>query len=164
MPMVDLQDAQLFYTDSGRRPEHDEPPMLLVHGWTCDSQDWVFQPDVFEERHRVIAVDPRGHGRSPAPAADLALLLERLDVGPVVVVGHSLGGSVAAVLAVEYPALVQAMVAVEPAYGQPEAVVEWMREASEQFGDDAGNEFAARLQAATEPNTAAWLKTWQAQT
>lgn len=164
MPVVELGDVDMFFTDDG-----DGPPVLLVHGWTCDSHDWVFQIDAFAERHRVIAVDLRGHGRSSAPvsdytaqryAADIALLLERLDVDPVVVVGHSLGGSVAAVLAVEYPALVRAMVAVEPAYGQPQAGIEWMREMSQQFGDDAGNELATQLQAATEPTAPAWLKTW----
>lgn len=164
MPVVELGDVDMFFTDDG-----DGPPVLLVHGWTCDSHDWVFQLDAFAERHRVIAVDLRGHGRSSAPAsdytaqryaADIALLLERLGVDQVVVVGHSLGGSVAAVLAVEYPELVRAMVAVEPAYGQPEAAVEWMREMSAQFGDDAGNELATQLQAATEPLAPAWLRTW----
>lgn len=170
MPVIDVGDARLFYTDSGG----NGVPLLLVHGWTCDSHDWVFQLDSFEQRHRVIAVDLRGHGRSSGAeggdaehdysaqryAGDLAVLVDQLDAGPVVAVGHSLGASVAAALALEHPHLVLAMVAVEPAYGQDPATVEWMRRAAEQFGDDAGNALAAQLQGATEPLAPAWLQTW----
>lgn len=164
MPIVDLGDVRLFCTDEGAGP-----PVLLVHGWTCDSHDWVFQLDAFAEHHRVIAVDLRGHGRSSAPeadytaqrhAADLALLLDRLDVGPVVVVGHSLGASVAAALAVEHPERVRATVAVEPAYGQTAETVEFLRGAAAQFGDDAGSALAAQLQGATEPLAPRWLLAW----
>jgi pimeloyl-ACP methyl ester carboxylesterase len=167
MPVMDTDEVELFFTDSG---EGAGPPLLLVHGWTCDSHDWSFQLDAFAARHRVVAVDLRGHGRSaPAPdgdytaqryAADLAVLLTRLQTGPVVVIGHSLGGSVAAALAVEHPALVRAMVAVEPAYGQAPETVEWMRTAAQSFGDEAGNELAADLLGATEPLAPQWLRTW----
>ena len=169
MPTIDVGEVELFFTDSGEGAETDGPPILLVHGWTCDSHDWLFQLDPFQAEHRVIAVDLRGHGRSSAPesgysmqryAADLATLLQRYEVDPVVVVGHSLGGSVAAALAVEYPSLVRAMVAVEPAYGQDKAVVDWMREAAEQFGHQGGNELAASMLGGTEPHTPQWLKTW----
>jgi pimeloyl-ACP methyl ester carboxylesterase len=169
MPVVDVGSVSLFCTDSEPDAGFGGPALLLIHGWGCDSHDWSFQLDAFEARHRVIAVDLRGHGRSSVPegdygaqdyAQDLATLLARLDTGPVVAIGHSLGGSVAAALAVEHPELVQAMVAVEPAYGQDEATVEWMRGASVHFGSEGGNELAAQLQGSTEPNTPAWLKTW----
>jgi pimeloyl-ACP methyl ester carboxylesterase len=82
--------------------------------------------DPFGARHRVIAPDLRGHGRSSQVAGgltpqdfagDLALLLDDLGTRPAVVVGHSLGAAVASVLAVERPDLVRAVVAVDPAYG-----------------------------------------------
>ena len=77
-------------------------------------------------KYRVIAVDLRGHGHSSAPedgstprgfADDLAALLHLLDTGPVVAVGHSMGGAVVAALAVEHPSLVRAIVPVDAAYG-----------------------------------------------
>lgn len=168
MPFARAGDATLFFTD-GDDPGVGAPPVLLVHGWTCDSHDWVFQLDPLARRHRVLAADLRGHGRSSAPekdytaqryAADLAELLEQRAVGPVVAVGHSLGASVVAALAVEHPGRVLATVSVEPAYGQGEASLTWMRAATEPFGSEAGNALAAAMQAATEPHAPAWLTTW----
>ncbi|GAA4580080.1 hypothetical protein GCM10023194_07400 [Planotetraspora phitsanulokensis] len=122
MSYFTVGDGRLFYTDEGSGGE----TVLFVHGGTCDSHDWAAQLDPFAARHRVIAPDLRGHGRSSQAAGgftphdfagDLALLLDGLGTGPVVVVGHSLGAAAASVLAVERPDLVRAVVAVDPAYG-----------------------------------------------
>jgi len=170
MPTTDVEGVQLFYTDSGEQAGHTGPPLVLLHGWTCDSHDWVFQFEAFEARHRVIALDLRGHGRSAVPespdwsalrhAADVAAVLRRLGVERVVAVGHSLGGVVAAALAVEHADLVVATVGVEPAYGQDEATAAYLRDVTAEFGTYEGNALAARLQEATEPSTPAWLRAW----
>jgi pimeloyl-ACP methyl ester carboxylesterase len=121
MAFADLGDVQLFYTDEGI----GDPPMLFVHGYTCDSHDWSWQLPHFAAEHRVIALDLRGHGRSSTPdsgfeprvfAADVARLLEQLGCAPVVAVGHSLGALVVSALAVEHPDMIQALVAVDPGY------------------------------------------------
>src|SRR4051794_29740452 len=134
MAFATFDDLELFYTDEG-----EGPPVLFVHGWSCDSHDWTWQLEAFTARHRVIAADNRGHGRSSVPkygyrprtfAADLARLVEHLDAGPVVAVGHSLGGVIVSALAVEHPDLVRAVVAVDPAY----ALGESMRDAILQMG------------------------------
>jgi len=118
---ADLGEVRLFYTDEGRRA----PPILFVHGYSCDSHDWMWQLPHFARSHRVIAVDLRGHGRSSAPAegyeskvfaADVATLLQRLETGPVIAVGHSMGCNVVSALAVEHPASVTAAVCVDPSY------------------------------------------------
>lgn len=118
-------DVELFYTDDGSQ----RVPMLFVHGTACDSHDWSWQLAHFGETHRVIAVDLRGHGRSSAPAdgydaaalaADVAGLLRRLGCGPVVAVGHSLGGIVVSLLAAEHPEMVSAVVGADPAYLVPD--------------------------------------------
>ena len=102
-------------------------PMLLVHGWGADGRSW--NPVRFAGR-RVITVDLRGHGLSPVPpdgyrpcdyAADLAVLLQALDVDSVVAVGHSMGGQIVTQLAIEHPDLVRALVMIDPAYGADEA-------------------------------------------
>ncbi|RVX41593.1 pimeloyl-ACP methyl ester carboxylesterase [Nonomuraea polychroma] len=99
------------------------PPLLLVHGWGGDHRVW----DTLDfGARRVIAVDLRGHGKSPAPAAgytpaDLAGDLLPLIEEPVVAVGHSMGAQVVTALAVEHPSAVRAMVVVAPAYGADEA-------------------------------------------
>jgi pimeloyl-ACP methyl ester carboxylesterase len=155
---------ELFHTDEG-----NGPPIVLVHGWTCDSHDWAFQFNEFTASHRVIAPDLRGHGRSPVPAdgydphvfaSDIAALVHRLGCGPVVAVGHSLGGLVVAALAVEHPDLVRATVAVDPAYGIDDAtraaITSWLPE----LGTAAGNEFVSQVLLAAEPSTPVWLRAW----
>ncbi|MFF0269852.1 alpha/beta fold hydrolase [Kribbella sp. NPDC004536] len=102
-------------------------PLLLVHGWGGDARAWSA---LNFAGHRVLAVDLRGHGHSPVLrtgyrpadyARDLTALVERLEVGPVVAVGHSMGGQIVAELALERPDLVSAVVAIDPAYGADEA-------------------------------------------
>jgi pimeloyl-ACP methyl ester carboxylesterase len=125
VPFLEIDDVRLFFTDDGEQ----DPPVLLVHGYTADTHDWSWQIPELVASHRVIAVDLRGHGRSSAPsggytthrfATDLAELLEHLQVGPVVAVGHSMGGNVVSALAVEHPERVLGVVAVDPAYLLPD--------------------------------------------
>ena len=90
----------LAYEDAG----HGEPAVVLVHGVACNRAFMAPQAQFLKATHRVVAIDLRGHGDSDAPrqrytigalADDVAWMCERLDVGRVVVVGHSLGGLVA---------------------------------------------------------------------
>lgn len=122
MAYLETNGVRLFYTDEG-----SGPPVVMVHGWTCDSHDWSWQiPAFLGTGHRVIALDLRGHGRSSVPAdgydprtfaADIAGLLRARETGPVIALGHSLGGCIVSALAVEYPNLVRAIVPVDSAYG-----------------------------------------------
>jgi pimeloyl-ACP methyl ester carboxylesterase len=127
MAFAEVGDVRLFYTDEGS----GDPPILFVHGYSCDSHDWSWQLPHFAEKHRVLAVDLRGHGRSSAPPAgygagqladDLAGLLRELRVPPVVAFGHSMGGVVVSALAVEHPSLVRGLVCVDPAYLLPDDI------------------------------------------
>ncbi|GAA0363886.1 alpha/beta hydrolase [Actinoallomurus spadix] len=131
MPFADLADpgrpgggVRLFHTDDGA----GDPPLLLVHGWGSDSQEWAWHLPDLVTRRRVIAVDLRGHGASSTPpsgfrprdmATDLLRLLDHLDVPQVIGVGHSMGGQIVSILAVEHPDRVKALVCVDPGYGHP---------------------------------------------
>jgi pimeloyl-ACP methyl ester carboxylesterase len=130
MAFADVGDVRLFFTDDGAG---SGPPILFVHGYACDSQDWNWQIPHFVSNHRVIALDLRGHGWSNAPksgydpitfAADIAGLLQQLRCPPVVAVGHSLGGLVVSALAVEHPETVSGLVAVDPAYLVADSTIE----------------------------------------
>jgi pimeloyl-ACP methyl ester carboxylesterase len=127
MPFADVDGVRLFYTDDGT----SDSVMLLVHGWGSDSQEWSPHIPTLRERHRVVAVDLRGHGHSGCRdtgntprrmAEDIAELLAGLGTGPVVAVGHSMGGQVVSHLAVEHPETVRAVVTVDPGYGLTDTV------------------------------------------
>ncbi len=98
------------------------PVLLFIHGWLRSTADWSRQARAFRSRHRVIRVDLRGHGHSPAPpggyarrelAADVVALMERLELSNVVLVGHSMGCGVALDVAVAAPRRVCALALVD---------------------------------------------------
>lgn len=165
MPFVSLDDVKLFYTDDGV----GDPPILFVHGYTCDSHDWSWQLAHFAEHHRVIAVDNRGHGRSSVPdtgydhldfANDTAALLDHLDCGPVVAVGHSLGGVIVSALAVERPDLVQAVVSVDPGYLISDEVSAGLGPVLDALDADPVPVAQATLGGTYTPASPAALRTW----
>lgn len=88
------------------------PALLLVHGIGDSSDTWRPVFDQLARDHMVIAPDLLGHGRSEKPRADYTIagfangmrdLLSLLGVERVTVVGHSLGGGVAAQFAYQFP-------------------------------------------------------------
>jgi pimeloyl-ACP methyl ester carboxylesterase len=115
----------LHYQEAGS----GAPPILLVHGWTHDHTYLAPQFERFRSRHRVVAVDLRGHGSSDKPdqdytmagfADDLAWLARELGLHRPVVIGHSMGGVVALDLAARYPDLPAAVVMLDsPAFPPP---------------------------------------------
>jgi pimeloyl-ACP methyl ester carboxylesterase len=61
--------VRLAYEESGS----GSPPIVLVHGWTCNHTYFSPQREHFSKRHRVIAVDLRGHGESDKPHGSYAI-------------------------------------------------------------------------------------------
>jgi long-chain acyl-CoA synthetase len=110
--------VRLSVVDVG--PEQPERTLVLVHGFAGTSAWWRYQMEALMDRHRLIALDLRGHGWSGRPAggyrlaqlaADIAAVLDALPVrSPVVAAGHSVGGFVAAELALRYPERVGALI------------------------------------------------------
>lgn len=98
---------------------------VFLHGYGGNARQWVYQLRHFSTENRVIALDLRGHGLSNAPntrysmeeiQADLLATLDLLGVsGPVVLVGHSFGGAVAAQFAAEHPQRVARLVLIATA-------------------------------------------------
>ncbi|MDA8044920.1 MAG: alpha/beta hydrolase [Actinomycetota bacterium] len=157
---------RLFYTDEGE----GGPPILFVHGYSCDSHDWSWQIPHFVEHHRVIAMDNRGHGRSSVPdtgydhgdfAADTAGLIDHLGCGPVVAIGHSLGGVIVSTLAIERPDLVRAVVSVDPGYLVPDAMGQALGPVIEALqAEDPAPAAQAMLSATYSPASPMPLRTW----
>ncbi len=109
--------GELFARDSGGPGQ----AVLLLHGWMATADlNWIgAYDDLVDAGYRVLALDHRGHGRglrSVEPfrlldcAHDAAALLAALDTGPALVVGYSMGGTVAQLLAREHPELVAGLV------------------------------------------------------
>jgi pimeloyl-ACP methyl ester carboxylesterase len=99
-----------------------DPPFVFVHGWCSSLRHWDAQIEHFAPRHRVLAVDRRGHGGSDAPdggytaaqhAADLAEVAGAEGVRAAVVVAHAGGGPTALAYARAYPELVRAVVLID---------------------------------------------------
>jgi pimeloyl-ACP methyl ester carboxylesterase len=56
VPFAAAGAVSLFYTDDGS----GDPPLLFVHGFSCDGHDWSWQITHFVDRHRVITFDNKG--------------------------------------------------------------------------------------------------------
>ncbi len=113
--MSTVNGVELFYRDTGG----DGPGVLCLHGKWGRGETWMDMMSRLRDRYRIIAPDQRGHGLSGRPVAryagedfakDAYELMERLGLGPAVVVGHSIGGRNAAYLAALYPQAVKALV------------------------------------------------------
>lgn len=98
------------------------PPIVFVHGFACAHGDWAAQIAHLSSRHRIIAVDLRGHGESGGTpdecsieryGADIAEVMRALDLHSAVVVGHSLGCRVVTEAALQAPERVAAVVFVD---------------------------------------------------
>ena len=98
MPEITANQVSLHYTDS----EGEGRPVVLIHGWPLSSASWSEQvPALTDAGYRVITSDRRGFGDSEKPesgydydtfAADLAGLLDGLDLTDASLVGFSMGG------------------------------------------------------------------------
>ncbi len=106
-------------------PSPAQPPVLILHGWLDQGASWRrVAADLAAAGHPVIAPDHRGHGRSahtpagsyyhfPDYIADVDALLRALDLPPVILVGHSMGGTIATTVAALRPERVSRLVLVD---------------------------------------------------
>jgi non-heme chloroperoxidase len=99
MSMITHEGVDIFYKDWGPK---NAQPIVFHHGWPLSGDDWDAQMLYFVDKgYRVIAHDRRGHGRSAQVsdghdmdhyAADIAAMVEHLDLRNAVHIGHSTGG------------------------------------------------------------------------
>ena len=105
----------------------DEPagdPVVLLHGFGGDLNNWLFNTEKLAERRRVYALDLPGHGESSkdvgagdlaAFAAALGGFLDAVDAARAHLVGHSMGGAIALTYALEQPDRVAWLTLIAPA-------------------------------------------------
>lgn len=128
-------DASLAYRWAGPA-DPATPTLVLLHGLGDSGDCWPDAVRRWSPTHRVVGVDALGHGRSPRftpeqlaapdPMEEMYAATERTLTevvtahgGPVVLVGHSMGGGIAAALAARRPDLVAAAVLEDPAWRDP---------------------------------------------
>ncbi|MBI6630151.1 alpha/beta fold hydrolase [Pontibaca salina] len=95
----------------------DAPPLLIAHGLFGSARNWGVIAKRLSDSRQVLAVDMRNHGESPrsethdynSMAGDLAEVIAQSG-GPVDVLGHSMGGKAAMVLALEHADLVNRLI------------------------------------------------------
>ncbi|MGU3473534.1 alpha/beta fold hydrolase [Paenibacillus sp. D51F] len=108
--------TELAYRDNGGAAGQEDV-LVLLHGFCGSSAYWEKVLPILEKRYRVLTPDLRGHGGSSGAreavlgmeelAEDVAALLDALEIGPAVVLGHSLGGYAALALAERHAALLK---------------------------------------------------------
>jgi 3-oxoadipate enol-lactonase len=109
--------GEFFLRDTGG----EGPTVMLLHGWMASADlNWHgAYDDLAAAGYRVLAIDHRGHGRGLRPlnpfrladcAADAAAVLRELAVTPAVVVGYSMGGAIAQLVARDQPDVVGGLV------------------------------------------------------
>jgi pimeloyl-ACP methyl ester carboxylesterase len=123
------QRLRLHFVDWGN---HEKPPLVLVHGGRDHARNWDWVAKSLRNDYHVIAPDLRGHGDSEWARGghymiqefvlDLAQLLNALDLFPITLVGHSLGGSVVTHYTSVYPDNVKKLVNIE-GLGPPPAMI-----------------------------------------
>ncbi|SDK12857.1 Pimeloyl-ACP methyl ester carboxylesterase [Bradyrhizobium sp. Rc2d] len=97
-------------------------PLVFVHGFTTTAEFWREQVETFSVRHQMIRINLPGHGRSPRPenraytieafVEDVLRVYRELAIDSAVLVGLSMGGTVAQTFALTYPDRVRALVLV----------------------------------------------------
>ena len=109
--------GELFLRDTGG----DGPVVMLLHGWVASADlNWFGAYDALAAAgYRVLAIDHRGHGRGLRPltpfrmvdcAGDAAAALRVLGAAPATVVGYSMGGAIAQLMARDHPDVVGGLV------------------------------------------------------
>ncbi|MFE5406647.1 alpha/beta fold hydrolase [Streptomyces sp. NPDC056580] len=112
---VDVGGLRLAYQISG---PPDAPPLVLLHALGEDATDWEAVVPALARSRRAYALDLRGHGRSDWPGdyslelmqADVLRFMDALGLGPVDLIGHSMGGIVAYLLSQDHPQLVSRLI------------------------------------------------------
>lgn len=108
----------LFYSRYGE----SGPPLIVLHGLLGEHGNWhTLSRTAFQDVARVYAVDQRNHGRSPhtdridypSMAADLRSFIDRHDLAPAILLGHSMGGKTAMQTALSYPDRVDRLLVVD---------------------------------------------------
>ena len=112
--MADGMDVELFYEEKGQGL-----PFIFLHGNGEDGSYFKNQTEYFKNKYRTIAVDSRGHGKSPRGTAPLSIgqfsrdlydFMNLLGIPSAIILGFSDGANVAMTFAMNRPEMVKALI------------------------------------------------------
>ena len=127
-----IDGRRISYAGTGQGGE----VVLLIHGYGGDRNSWLFLQEPLAARHRVYALDLPGHGTSSKDVGDGSVgtlagavigVLDTIGAGRAHLVGHSLGGAVAAAVAAGNPARVSSLTLIAPSGFGPEINAGYLR-------------------------------------
>ena len=122
--ICETNDIRISYTRTGG----NKTPIVLLHGLMGNGLCWTGLARTLENEYDVIMPDARGHGYSSAPdfgyryedhANDIVGLINALRLPPPILLGHSIGGMTAAVVASRNPILLRSLILADPTFLSP---------------------------------------------
>ncbi|WP_142687214.1 alpha/beta fold hydrolase [Chitinophaga polysaccharea] len=122
--ICEANNISIHYTRTGG----NKPPLILLHGLMTNGLCWTDLAHALERDYDIIMPDARGHGRSGVPdygyryedhANDIAGLINALELPPPFLLGHSMGGMTAAVVASRKPNLFRGLILADPTFLSP---------------------------------------------
>jgi N-formylmaleamate deformylase len=121
----EVNGVNLHYWRTGR----DKPTVIALHGLSGSGACWTPLGRALEGEFDLVMPDARGHGKSSAPlhgysysdhASDVLGLIEALELTAPVLLGHSMGGMTAAVVASQLGSAIRGVILVDPTFISPE--------------------------------------------
>jgi non-heme chloroperoxidase len=148
--------VQVRYVERGA--QDPSRVVIMLHGFTDSSYSFQSLMDRLDPTIQAIAIDQRGHGESSKPgccyapqdfAADVVAFMDARQIKAATIVGHSMGGVVAQLVAIRSPERVSGLVIVgsSPSFANP--AVEGLLSAVKELSDPIDRKFAAEFQAST---------------
>lgn len=119
----------IHYLRTGGSRGGFKPPLVLLHGLIGNGATWTPVARALEDEYDVLMPDARGHGRSSTPlhgyryedhASDVVGLIRSLGLAAPFVLGHSMGGMTAAVVASRAADRIRGVILVDPTFLSPE--------------------------------------------
>ena len=125
MPYATIKARQIHYFDSKvlHHATNDRPAIFMIHGLGSSQNYWMPVISRLSSKFRCIALDSYGAGRSKSEGEQLGLdemaddvvgLMEVLSIQKAVIAGHSMGGTMACIIASKHPGHVAGVVPVGP--------------------------------------------------
>ncbi len=135
---ITVNGLQLHYVEWGAA---DKPALVLLHGFQSHAHTWDTFSRAMADTYHVVALDQRGHGDTSwapdgnyTPEAfirDIVGFIDALELAPAVLVGHSMGGRHAAMVAADYPDKATKVIIVDTPAELPAAIRDMMAQQPE---------------------------------